>query len=107
MYRWGSHDDRRDQIEHLAAVSRRCGVELRVQRFDDGPPAGIYSMVNIFDFPGDEPPLVFVESDYAVDEVSKEESVRSYIQSFERAVGAALEPADTTVFLDQLARRME
>jgi len=107
MYRWGSHGDRREQIEHLAEMSRRRNVELRVQRFDDGPPTGIYSMVNIFDFPGDEPSLVFVESDYAVEEVSKEESVNGYIQSFERAADAALEPADTTVYLEKLAKRME
>jgi hypothetical protein len=107
LYRWGMHDDRREQIEHLAEMSRRRGIELRIQRFDDGPPTGIYSMVNIFDFPGDEPPLVFVENDYAVEEVSKEESVRGYIQSFERAADAALEPTDTTVYLDKLAKRME
>lgn len=107
LYRWGMHDDRREQIEHLAEMSRRRTIELRIQRFDDGPPTGIYSMVNIFDFPDDEPPLVFVENDYAVEEVSKEESVRGYIQSFERAADAALEPADTTVYLDKLTKRME
>ena len=107
LYRWGMHGDRREQIEHLAEMSRRRTIELRIQRFDDGPPTGIYSMVNIFDFPDDEPPLVFVENDYAVEEVSKEESVRGYIQSFERAADAALEPADTTVYLDKLTRRME
>jgi len=107
LYRWGMHEDRREQIEHLAEMSRRRTIELRIQRFDDGPPTGIYSMVNIFDFPDDEPPLVFVENDYAVEEVSKEESVRGYIQSFERAADSALEPADTTVFLDKLTKRME
>jgi hypothetical protein len=107
MFRWGMHDDRREQIEHLAEMSRRRTIELRIQRFDDGPPTGIYSMVNILDFPDDEPPLVFVENDYAVEEVSKEESVRGYIQSFERAADAALEPTDTTVYLDKLAKRME
>ena len=107
LYRWGMHADRREQIEHLADMSRRRNIELRVQRFDDGPPTGIYSMVNIFGFPGDEPPLVFVENDYAVEEVSKEESVSGYIQSFERAADAALEPSDTTVYLDKLAKRME
>ncbi|HUN33189.1 MAG TPA: helix-turn-helix transcriptional regulator [Trebonia sp.] len=107
LYRWGMHGDRREQIEHLAEMSRRHTIELRIQRFDDGPPTGIYSMVNILDFPDDEPPLVFVENDYAVEEVSKEESVRGYIQSFERAADSALEPADTTVYLDKLTKRME
>jgi hypothetical protein len=107
LYRWGMHGDRREQIEHLADMSRRRNVKLRIQRFDDGPPTGIYSMVNIFGFPSDEPPLVFVENDYDVEEVSREESVSGYIQSFERAADAALEPSDTTVYLDKLAKRME
>jgi hypothetical protein len=107
LYRWGMHADRREQIEHLAELSRRRNVELRIQRFDDGPPTGIYSMVNIFGFPDDEPPLVFVETDYSIEEVSKPEAVSGYIQSFERASDAALEPGDTTVYLENLARRME
>ena len=107
LYRWGMHGDRREQIEHLAEVSRRHGVELRIQRFDDGPPTGIYSMVNIFGFPDDEPPLVFVETDYSIEEINRPEAVSGYIQSFERACDAALEPGDTTVYLEKLARRME
>jgi hypothetical protein len=107
LYRWGMRDDRREQVEHLAAMSGRRNIELRIQRFDDGPPIGVYSMVNIFGFPGDEPPLVFVETDYSVEEVSKPEAVDGYIQSFERACDAALEPGDTTVYLEKLAQRME
>src|SRR5246127_978060 len=106
-YRWGMHDDRREQIEHLAEMSRRRNVELRIQRFDDGPPTGIYSMVNIFGFPDDEPSIVFVETDYSIEEVSRPEAVSGYIQSFERACDAALEPAATTVYLETLAKRME
>jgi transcriptional regulator with XRE-family HTH domain len=107
LYRWGMHEDRREQIEHLAELSRRRNVELRIQRFDDGPATGIYSMVNILGFPDGEPPLVFVETDYSIEEISKPESVQGYVQSFERACDAALEPGDTTVYLENLARRME
>jgi hypothetical protein len=107
LYRWGMHGDRREQIEHLAHMSRRRNVELRIQRFDDGPPTGIYSMTNIFGFPDREPSLVFVETDYSVEEVSAPDPVRGYLQSFERACDAALEPGDTTVYLETLARRME
>jgi hypothetical protein len=106
-YRWGMHEDRREQIEHLAGISQRRNVELRIQRFDDGPPTGIYSMVNILGFPSGEPSLVFVETDYSIEEVSNPESVTGYVQSFERACDAALEPGDTTVYLENLARRME
>jgi hypothetical protein len=105
-YRWGMHSDRREQIDHLAEMSRRRNIDLRIQRFDDGPPTGL-SMVNILGFPDDEPPIVFVETDYSVDEVSAGEAVHGYIQSFERACDAALEPEDTTVYLETLAKRME
>jgi transcriptional regulator with XRE-family HTH domain len=107
LYRWGSREDRRAQVEHLADMSRRDAVDLRIQRFDDGPPAGIYSMVNIFGFPGGEPSLVFEETDYSVAEVSDPESVSGYIRSFERACKAALDPGQTTVYLEKLAARVE
>jgi Domain of unknown function (DUF5753)/Helix-turn-helix domain len=107
QYRWGMHGDRREQIEHLTEMSKRRNVELRIQRFDDGPPTGLFSMVNIFDFPGSEPSLVFVETDYSIEEVSATDAVNGYIQSFERACDAALEPEDTTVYLEKLAKRME
>src|SRR6202012_4249351 len=64
-YRGGMPDARREQIEHLAQLSRRRDIELRVQRFDDGPPTGL-SMVNILCFARGETPIVFVETDYSV-----------------------------------------
>jgi hypothetical protein len=106
-YRWGVRSDRREQIEHLAEQSKRRNIDLRVQRFEDGPPTGIFSMVNIFGFAGGEPPIVFVETDYAIEEVSETGAVLGYLQSFERACDAALEPEDTTVYLEKLAERME
>jgi Domain of unknown function (DUF5753)/Helix-turn-helix domain len=107
LYRWGAREDRRQQIEHLVDVSARRNLDLRIQRFEDGPPAGIVSMVNVFGFRDDEPSLVFLETDYAIEEVSKRDSVDRYTESFERASDAALEPADTTGYLEHLARRME
>jgi hypothetical protein len=107
MYRWGMHTDRRDQVEHLVEMSRRRNVDLRIQRFDDGPPNAVLSMVNIFGFPGDEPSVVFVETDYDIQEVSKPEAVASYIRSFDSACDAALEPLDTTRYLETLVKRME
>jgi Domain of unknown function (DUF5753) len=107
LYRWGMRDDRREQIEHLVALSTRRNVRLHIQRFEDGPPIGMVSMINIFGFGDDEPNLVFVETDYSIEEVTKAESVQGYIESFERARDAALEPADTTAYLEHLARRME
>jgi transcriptional regulator with XRE-family HTH domain len=107
MYRWGAKGDRREQIEHLAALSRQGNIELRIQRFADGPPTGMHSMVNIFDLPGDESRLVYLETDVAIQEVSRREEVESYLQGFTRARDAALEPGDTTAYLKYLAEQLE
>lgn len=107
LYRWGTRTDRRDQIIHLAEMGNRPNVQLRIQRFADGPPAGAHSMVDIFDFPGDESRIVYLESDYAIHEVDDAEEVNAYIQSFEQAVDGSLEPAETTAYLNRLAEQME
>ena len=106
LYRWGGREDRRAQLEHLTALSRRHAVDLRIQRFEDGP-AGIHSMVNILGFPGDEPALVFEQTDYSVTEVSNPESQAGYIRSFERACRAALAAEEATIYLEKLAQRAE
>jgi Domain of unknown function (DUF5753) len=107
MYRWGTRDDRYEQVVHLAAMGSRPNVELRIQRFIDGPYPGMHSMINIFGFPDDEPNLVYMETDYAIEEVSSAESVNTYVQAFGRASDGALEPADTAAFLRQLAEQLE
>src|SRR5260370_1146186 len=105
MYRGGSKGDRREQVEHLLDAASRPNVELRIQRFADGPPVGMHSMVNILDFPG-EPALVYLETDYVIEEVTNTESENSYIQSFGRAVDAALDPPDTPPFLNTQAEQL-
>ena len=83
-YQWGSRSERRDQIEHLVDVSRRPSTDLRIQRFTDGPPPGLSSAINIFDFAEGEPSIAFTETDFAVVEVSEPDQVGRYVQSFER-----------------------
>jgi Domain of unknown function (DUF5753)/Helix-turn-helix domain len=107
LYRWGTQADRREQVAHLAEMSRRPGVELRIQRFEDGPPQGLFSPINILHFPGDEPSIAFTETDTALQEVSDSEQVNTYVQSFDRAAKAARDPAETTAFLEQLAEQLE
>jgi hypothetical protein len=106
MYKWGTRSDRREQIEQLVEMSRRPNVELRIQRFADGPPTGMHSMVNIFDFPG-EASAVYVETDFAIEEVNNSEQANNYIETYGRASAASLEPADTTLYLSQLAEQLE
>jgi hypothetical protein len=107
MYRWGSRAERRDQLSYLAEMSLRPNVQLYLQRFADGPPQGVFSTVNIFDFPEGEPSLVYTETDYVIQEVSDTEEVDRYVEAFDRTVDAALEPADTTIYLKQFAERLE
>src|SRR5712691_3246252 len=107
MYRWGTRTDRYEQVVHLAAMGSRPNVELRIQRFIDGPYPGMHSMINIFGFPDGEPNLVYMETDYAIEEVSSAESVNTYVQAFGRASFGLYEPAATAVFLRQLADQLE
>jgi transcriptional regulator with XRE-family HTH domain len=107
LYRWGSRAERREQLLHLAEMGDRQAVHLHLQRFADGPPPGLFSAVQIFDYDGGEASLVFTEHDHGIQEVSDAEYMNSYIEAFDRAVDVALEPRDTAVYLKQLSERLE
>jgi hypothetical protein len=107
MYRWGTKGERREQIDHLVEVSAQPNVELRIQRFADGPHRGLWSMIDIFDFEGDEPSVVYLESDIAIQEVNTDDEVMAYVEGFSRSRDSALEPADTTQYLKYLAEQLE
>jgi transcriptional regulator with XRE-family HTH domain len=107
LYRWGNRTERRDQFLHLLEVGENPNVRLYLQRFADGPPPGMFSAVQIFDYADIEMSLVFTETDHSIQEVSDTEYVNSYIEAFDRAVDAALAPRDTAQYLKQLAERLE
>ena len=108
LYRWGSQADRRAQAAHLAEVSRRPNVEVRLLRFEDGPHPGMSSLLNIFDFPDDQDPrVVFLETDTAIQEVAKSEDVQAHAETFGWIRNAALPPAATTAHLEKLAETLE
>jgi transcriptional regulator with XRE-family HTH domain len=108
MYRWGTPGDRRAQFAHLAAVSRRPGVELRILRFGDGPHPGMSSLINIFDFPDDQDPsIVYVENDTVMQEITRPAEVEAYQETFARIRQSALAPAATRAYLDQLTTTQE
>lgn len=107
MYRWGPAADRRAQIEHLIKVGARPNVELRMVTFDSGPHPGMSSLISIFDFPADEPSVVFLENDSALQEVSTPEEVDSYALTFGRIRAAALDASATAARLERLAEQLE
>jgi hypothetical protein len=107
MYRWGTKSERREQIDHLVQLTTHPNVDLRIQRFADGPHRGLWSMIDIFDFDDDEPSVVYLESDIAIQEVTANHEVMAYVEGFSRSRDSALEPADTTQYLKYLADQLE
>ncbi len=107
MYRWGTPADRRAQVEHLIEMGARPNVELRMITFDSGPHPGMSSLISIFDFPGDEPSMVFLENDSALQEVSTPEEVDAYALTFGRIREAALDAPATAARLERLASQLE
>jgi hypothetical protein len=51
--------------------------------------------------------MVYVETEYTMEEVSRPERVDTYMEAFGRAVDRALEPANTTAYLRHLADQLE
>ena len=108
LYRWGTQAERRAQVAHLAETGRRPSVELRLLRFEDGPHPGMSSLINIFDFPDDQDPrIVFLETDTAIQEVTRAEDVHANAETFGRIRSAALPPPATLAFLEKLTETLE
>jgi hypothetical protein len=79
-------------------------VELRLLRFEDGPHPGMSSLINIFDFPDDQDPsIVYLEIDTALQEVTSADEVRAYKEVFSRICAAALGQSATRSHLERLA----
>jgi transcriptional regulator with XRE-family HTH domain len=107
QYHWGSLAERREQVVHLAEMSRRPGIEVRLLRFAGGLHPGMSSLISIFDFTGDEPSLVYLENDANLQEVTSHDEVDAYGVTFGRIREAALDAGATTAYLDQLAETLE
>src|SRR6185437_1721760 len=80
LYQWGTRADRQDQIQHLIKVGQRPNVDLRIQRFADGPPRGLMSPINIFDFPDGEKATAYTETDIGIHEVTSTEHVQPILR---------------------------
>ncbi|WUH99720.1 helix-turn-helix domain-containing protein [Spirillospora sp. NBC_00431] len=107
MYEWGDAGDRRSQLRHLLTASARPNVELRLLRLSDGLHPGMSTLVNIFRFPGAEPPVVFLENDADIQEIDTPGKVEAYDQIFEQIRAAALSTADTAEHLEKLIATLE
>ena len=103
-YQWGTTAQHREQADHLIAASRQPNIELRLLRFEDGPHPGMSSLINLFDFPGEEDPsIVYLEIDTALQEITNAGEVHAYTEIFTRIREAALNPAATRQYLERFA----
>ena len=109
MYRWGTkagpaRADRASRRARRAGPTSSCASSAS----STARPRGMHSMVNIFDLPDDgaQPRL---RGDRLLDRGGERPRSRSATTSsaFARASDAALEPADTTLYLKQLADQLE
>ena len=107
LYEWGDPGDRRAQLRHLLTMSARPNVEVRLLRLTDGLHPGMSTLVNIFEFPGGEPSMVFLENDEEVQEIDDAAKVEAYGEIFEEIRAAALSAADTAAHLEALIAKLE
>ncbi len=107
LYRWGTQEDRREQVHYLIGMGDRPRVDLRMLPFARGPHPGMSSLISIFDFPGDEPGLVYLENDAAVQEVTNIGEVDQYAAIFGSIHEAALDAPATTAYLTRLSQTLE
>jgi transcriptional regulator with XRE-family HTH domain len=107
MYRWGTRAERRAQVAHLVEGGRRDKIDVRLLRFAGGPHPGMSSLISIFDFPNDEPSMVYLENDAALQEVNNPSEVDAYAVIFDRIHGAALSAEATAAYLENLAEILE
>jgi transcriptional regulator with XRE-family HTH domain len=102
-YRWGTTADHHDQVNHLITMSQWPDVEIRLLRFKDGPHPGMSSLINLFDFPDDDP-ILYLETDTATHEITGPAEVRAYKDVFTQITNAALGPDATCEYLEFIGR---
>ncbi|GAA4238398.1 helix-turn-helix transcriptional regulator [Actinomadura meridiana] len=106
-YEWGDPGDRRTQLRHLLTASGRTNIELRLLPLSNGLHPGMSTLVNVFRFPGEEQPVVFLENDADIHEIDEPDKVEAYDGIFEQIREAALSTADTAAHLEKLIATLE
>jgi hypothetical protein len=107
IYRWGTVQERRAQIHQLVELNQRPTIELRLLQFQHGLHPGMCGPINIFDYPGEEPQAVFLETDFAIQEVDRRDDIQAYIDIFGLIRDAARDADATSAELTTLAETLE
>ncbi|WP_245928787.1 helix-turn-helix domain-containing protein [Murinocardiopsis flavida] len=98
-----------DQIRHLAEMSRKPHITLRVLPFETGAHSGLNGSFDILEFAESDiyaPRLIHLENLTSSLFIEKEKEVKFYTEAFEHLQGAALDPGQTRDLLAHVERRM-
>lgn len=106
LYHWGTRAERLQQVLHLVDISQRPNVELRILRFQDGPPVDEAGPITILDFPGDEPSLAFAGREIDLYEMPGEHQVANFLRIFEYIYDRATDTATSIRYLTRIAKAL-
>lgn len=100
----GGAEAMREQLRHLAAMSRRPNIDLRVLPFDIGEHPGMKGGFTLLRFPGDfaDMDCVYLESRTGALWQERPGDIGTYTSDFEQISQLALSPKKTTTLLDSL-----
>ncbi|MEU6056779.1 helix-turn-helix transcriptional regulator [Streptomyces sp. NPDC047097] len=91
-----------EQLEHVAGLVRSGRITLQVMPWSEGVHPLMMGNVIVLTF-ADEPPLVYIESQYAGQTVDDPAVVKKYRRSYDRLRAAALSPEASLALIEQAA----
>jgi transcriptional regulator with XRE-family HTH domain len=101
----GGADITRDQLRRLVEIADLPNITIHVVPFSAGAHAGIDGEFTILDFPDEEdPPVVFQEGLFGDVFVEAGTDVARYTLAADKALAAALPPADSAALITRIAK---
>ncbi|MEU9291873.1 helix-turn-helix transcriptional regulator [Streptomyces sp. NPDC048275] len=97
----GGGDVMREQLEHIAEVSRGHRAIVQVMPFSGGVNPLLYGSMTLMTFV-EEPPVVYTESAYSGQLIEDPAVVANFAKSYDLARAAALSPEASLAFIGRL-----
>ncbi|WP_079102307.1 helix-turn-helix transcriptional regulator [Streptomyces sp. TP-A0356] len=98
----GGNEVMRDQLEHIAEVSRSHQAIVQVMPFSGGLNPLLYGSMTLMTF-AEEPPVVYTESAYSGQLIEDPAVVANNARSYDLARAAAMSPEASLAFIGRLA----
>ncbi|MEY9838591.1 helix-turn-helix domain-containing protein [Streptacidiphilus sp. EB103A] len=92
-----------EQLQHLAQLTQLSNVTLQVLPFAAGAHAGVHSSFVLFDFPGNDGSVAYVENLTGTLFMDKPGEVEAFSGAFDHLRAGALSPADSLALIQQIA----